>query len=71
MAVSIALLVALSALWTLAVFTHDPQIIASATTLLWLKVLLAALAKSPEFAGFTIWLDRLVSDLALARAAPR
>lgn len=39
-AVSIALLVALTAPWTLTLFTHDPQIIASATTLLWITVLL-------------------------------
>ena len=40
MAISMALLVALTAPWTLTLFTHDPQIIASATTLLWLTVLL-------------------------------
>ncbi len=40
MAVTMALLVALTAPWTLTLFTHDPQIIASATTLLWLTVLL-------------------------------
>jgi putative MATE family efflux protein len=39
-AISMALLVALTAPWTLTLFTHDPQIIASATTLLWLTVLL-------------------------------
>jgi putative MATE family efflux protein len=39
-AVSMALLVALTAPWTLTLFTHDPLIIASATTLLWLTVLL-------------------------------
>ncbi|MEI7536904.1 MAG: MATE family efflux transporter [Comamonadaceae bacterium] len=38
--ISMALLVALTAPWTLTLFTHDPQIIASATTLLWLTVLL-------------------------------
>ena len=40
MAISMALLVALTAPWTLTLFTHDPQIIVSATTLLWLTVLL-------------------------------
>jgi len=39
-AVSMALLVALTAPWTLTLFTNDPQIIASATSLLWLTVLL-------------------------------
>ena len=37
---SMASLVALTARWTLALFTQDLQIIASATTLLWLSVLL-------------------------------
>ncbi len=39
-AISMALLVALTAPWTLTLFTNDAQIIASATTLLWLTVLL-------------------------------
>ncbi len=38
--VSVALLVAGTARWTLHLFTQDPQIIASATTLLWITVLL-------------------------------
>ena len=38
--ISMALLVALTAPWTLTLFTQDPQIIASATKLLWLTVLL-------------------------------
>ena len=38
--VGMALLVASTAPWTLHLFTHDPQIIASATTLLWITVLL-------------------------------
>ena len=38
--ISMALLVALTAPWTLTLFTNDAQIIASATTLLWLTVLL-------------------------------
>ncbi len=38
--VAMALLVAGTAPWTLQLFTHDPQIIASATTLLWITVLL-------------------------------
>jgi Na+-driven multidrug efflux pump len=38
--ITMALLVALTAPWTLTLFTTDPQIIASATTLLWLTVLL-------------------------------
>ena len=37
---SVALLAALSAPWTLRLFTHDPAIIQSATTLLWITVLL-------------------------------
>jgi putative MATE family efflux protein len=36
----VATSVALSAPWTLRLFTHDPHIIAAATTLLWLTVLL-------------------------------
>lgn len=39
-AISMALLVALTAPWTLTLFTNDAQIVASATTLLWLTVLL-------------------------------
>ena len=37
---SVALLTALTAPWTLQLFTHDPAIIQSATTLLWITVLL-------------------------------
>ncbi len=39
-ALSVALLTAATAPWTLRLFTHDPTIIAQATTLLWITVLL-------------------------------
>jgi len=39
-AVSVAVLTAATAPWTLRLFTHDPAIIAKATTLLWITVLL-------------------------------
>ena len=37
---TVAIITALTAPWTLRLFTHDPSIIAQATTLLWLTVLL-------------------------------
>jgi putative MATE family efflux protein len=39
-ALSVAILTAATAPWTLRLFTHDPAIIAQATTLLWITVLL-------------------------------